>query len=32
MKYMAMYGKDNYSVPAGDLHEMSTLPVVEVVE
>jgi hypothetical protein len=25
-QYKAPYGKDNFAVPAGDLHEMSTLP------
>lgn len=32
IKYMTMYGKDNYSVPAGDLHDMMSLPKVEVVQ
>lgn len=31
-KYLAPYRKGNYSVPAGDLHEMSDLPVVEYVK
>ena len=32
MKYMTMYGKDNYSVPASELHDMASLPVVEAVQ
>jgi hypothetical protein len=28
-KYLAPYGKKNYSVPAGLLEDISTLPVVE---
>lgn len=32
IKYQTMYGKDNYSVPAGDLHDMMSLPQVEVVQ
>lgn len=29
IKYMMPYGKGNFAAPAGDLHEMDTLPVVE---
>jgi hypothetical protein len=31
-KYLAPYGKNNYSVTPMDLNEMATLPVIEVVE